>query len=363
MKIIISGGGTGGHIFPAISIANAIKRRNSEAEILFVGALGRMEMEKVPSAGYKIEGLPIAGFPRKISLQSFSFFIKLFKSLRLAKKIIKDFKPDAVVGVGGYASGPLLIIASNLGIPALIQEQNSYAGITNKLLSKRVQKICVAYENMEQFFPVEKIVITGNPIRNNLINKTSSDEALSFFNLDKTKKTILIIGGSLGAATLNNSVLENLSLIKQNSDIQWILQTGKFYSEKVKNALANQTIPNLQVYDFISQMDLAYKAANLVVSRAGAGTISELCILGKASILVPSPNVAEDHQTKNAMALSEKKAAILIKDSDASKELIQQAIKKVRNTDELNLVANNALKMALPNSDELIVDELFKMIK
>lgn len=363
MKIIISGGGTGGHIFPAISIANALKRRNSEAEILFVGALGRMEMERVPAAGYKIVGLPIAGFPRKISLQSFSFFIKLFKSLRLARKIIKEFKPDAAVGVGGYASAPLLRIASNFGIPTLIQEQNSYAGITNKLLSKKVQKICVAYENMERFFPVEKIVITGNPIRNNLINNISIEEAQFFFNLDKTKKTILIVGGSLGAATLNNSVLANLNTIKEHTEIQWILQTGKYYSEKVKNTLASEQIPNLQVHDFISRMDLAYKAADLVVSRAGAGTISELCVLGKASILVPSPNVAEDHQTKNALALTQKKAAILLKDSEANAKLIQQAIDAVLNNTELEQIATNALKMALPNSDELIVDELFKMIK
>ncbi len=362
MKIIISGGGTGGHIFPAISIANAIKRREPNAEILFVGALGRMEMEKVPSAGYKIIGLPIMGFPRKISFQSFTFFIKLFKSLNLAKKIIKDFKPDAVVGVGGYASAPLLRTASKMKIPALIQEQNSYAGITNKLLAKNIKSICVAYENMEQFFPSEKIVLTGNPIRKDLISNISKEEALAFFGLDKTKKTVLVIGGSLGAATLNNSILENLNWIKKYADIQWILQTGKYYSEKVKSVLENEKIPNLQAHDFIMRMDLAYKAADLVVSRAGAGTISELCAVGKATILVPSPNVAEDHQTKNAMALVEKKAAILLSDNQSVEHLIPTVVKTLQMPSELENLSRNALKLGIPNSDELIIDELFKMI-
>jgi len=364
MKVIISGGGTGGHIFPAISIANAIKKRYAQAEILFVGALGRMEMEKVPAAGYEIKGLPIAGFPRKISLKSFSFFLNLVKSLRLAKKIINDFNPDVVVGVGGYASGPLLRVASKMNIPALIQEQNSYAGITNKLLAKSVQKICVAYENMERFFPENKIVLTGNPIRKDLINsQISIEEAKKYFDVNPTKKTILIVGGSLGARTLNESVLGNIDLIKENSDIEWILQTGKFYFEKVESELAKINVPNLKVHEFISRMDMAYKAADLVISRAGAGSISELCLLGKATILVPSPNVAEDHQTKNAMALYENSATILIKDVDSKIKVISKAIETVRNETKLKDLSTNAFKMALPNSDELIVDELEKIIK
>lgn len=364
MKIIISGGGTGGHIFPAISIANAIKKRNPDTEILFVGALGRMEMEKIPAAGYKIKGLPIAGFPRKISFKIFSFFIKLLKSLGAAKKIIKDFNPDAVVGVGGYASGPILRAATKMGIPTLIQEQNSYAGVTNKLLGKNVDRICVAYDHMEKFFPPAKIILTGNPIRKDLINKNiSRKEAHDFFNLAETKKTVLIVGGSLGARTLNDSVLNNLEFIKRDSEIEWILQTGKYYSEKVTKALENENIANLQAHAFISRMDLAYKAADLVISRAGAGTISELCLLGKSTILVPSPNVSEDHQTKNAVALQGENATILIKDSEAVEKLVEKAIKTIQNKTKLEQLGKNALKMALPNSDELIVDELLKIIK
>lgn len=364
MRIIISGGGTGGHIFPAISIANAIKRRYADAEILFVGALGRMEMEKVPAAGYEIKGLPIAGFPRKISLKSVSFFFKLVKSLRMAKTIIREFKPDAVVGVGGYASGPLLRIASKMGIPALIQEQNSYAGITNKLLAKNVQKICVAYENMERFFPKEKIVLTGNPIRKDLVNsEITKQEAKKHFGLSLNKKAIFIVGGSLGARTLNESVLENIDLIKKNEDVEWFLQTGKYYSEKVQKELSKLEIPNLKAQAFISRMDLAYKAADLVISRAGAGTISELTMLGKATILVPSPNVAEDHQTKNAMALYKRQATVLIKDSEAKEKLISKALATVNSPEKLEQLKINATQMALPNSDELIVDELIKIIK
>ena len=327
LHIIISGGGTGGHIFPALSIANAIKAIRPDAEILFVGAEGRMEMQRVPAAGYKIIGLPVAGFDRKNLLKNFSVIVKLIRSQMMARKIIKDFNPHVAVGVGGYASGPTLKMAGAMGIPTLIQEQNSYAGVTNKLLAAKAEKICVAYPGMERFFDKNKIIMTGNPVRQGLLDcKMSKEEAIKSFGLDPNKKTILIVGGSLGARTLNNCVMHAMDDIKQ-SGVQFIWQTGKFYIEEARKCYSNAGSPEmLHTTDFISDMNAAYTAADLVVSRAGAGSISEFCLLGKPVILVPSPNVAEDHQTKNAMALVDKDAAIYIKDSEAEEKLIKTAI-------------------------------------
>ena len=315
-KFIISGGGTGGHIFPAISIANALKKQNPDAEILFVGAIGRMEMERVPAAGYPIEGLPISGLNRKNMLRNVKVFWNLFRSLLLAREIIKRFKPDVVIGVGGYASGPTLRAASAFGVPTLIQEQNSYAGVTNKLLAKKAKRICVAYEGMEKFFPKDKIILTGNPVRQDLFSVSAkTKDAYKFFNFDSAKKTILIVGGSLGARTINQSVIAELKKISE-SDVQLIWQTGKYYFESAKKAAEPFASPRLLVTDFVSRMDLAYSIADLVISRAGASSISELCLLAKPVILVPSPNVAEDHQTQNALALVRKEAALMIKDVD-----------------------------------------------
>lgn len=362
LRVIVSGGGTGGHIFPAVSIANAIKAKYPQAEILFVGAEGRMEMHRVPAAGYKIIGLPIAGFNRKNMLKNIIVLWKILKSERMAKKIIKDFRPMVAVGVGGYASGPTLKVAGNMGIPTLIQEQNSYAGVTNKILAKSAKKICVAYEGMERFFPKEKIVLTGNPVRQGLVDsKISKEEASKKFGLDKNLKTVLIIGGSLGARTLNESVLGHLDEIR-NSDVQFIWQTGKYYSEEIKRRMAEvKPLANLRVMDFISDMDYAYSAADLVVSRAGAGSISELCVLNKPAILIPSPNVAEDHQTKNAMALANKNAALFLKDSDAPGKLIEMAISTVNDADLLRTLSENAGKMAFRNSADVIADEVCKL--
>jgi UDP-N-acetylglucosamine--N-acetylmuramyl-(pentapeptide) pyrophosphoryl-undecaprenol N-acetylglucosamine transferase len=363
-RIIVSGGGTGGHIFPAISIANAIKEKYPEAEILFVGAEGRMEMQRVPAAGYKIIGLPIAGFDRKNLLKNFVVLWKILKSQLKAKKIIKEFKPMAVVGVGGYASGPTLKMAGSMGIPTLIQEQNSYAGVTNKLLAKSAKKICVAYEGMERFFPAEKIIMTGNPVRQSLLNAGSNKAAaVKSFGLRPNVPTVLIIGGSLGARTINESILEHLEDI-HNSEVQFIWQTGKFYSEEIKQRMAEfAPVPNLHVTDFISSMDLAYAAADLVISRAGASSISELCLLKKPSILVPSPNVAEDHQTKNALALSTKDAALFVKDSEAKDSLIQLAIKTVANKPLLESLGENAGKLAFYDSANRIADEVCTLAK
>ena len=319
LRVLISGGGTGGHIFPAIAIANEIKKLNPETDFLFVGANGRMEMEKVPASGYKIVGLNISGFQRKFTLSNFLFPFRLIDSIIKARRIINEFKPDVAIGTGGYASGPALNAASNKGIPCLIQEQNSYPGITNKLLSKKVSAICVAYEGMEKYFPKEKIILTGNPIRQDIYNvKEKREEGLDFFKLDKNKKTILIIGGSLGAKTINEAIAEGLEKFK-DENIQIIWQTGKNYFGLAKEKTKNLIEHRIFAFDFISRMDLAYAVANLVISRAGASTISELCAVQLPCILVPSPNVAEDHQTKNALALSNKNAAILIKDSDAQK--------------------------------------------
>lgn len=362
IRIIISGGGTGGHIFPAVSIANAIKEQHPEAEILFVGAEGRMEMQRVPAAGYQIIGLPVAGFDRKHLLKNISVLIKLMKSQIKARRIIKEFKPDAAVGVGGYASGPTLKVAGSMGIPTLIQEQNSYAGVTNKLLAKKACKICVAYEGMERFFDKEKIILTGNPVRQNLLNQQMSrEEAIRSFNLDPTKKTVLIVGGSLGARTINNCVLNGLDQIRQ-SGVQFIWQTGKFYINEAKEKVGQaENYPMLHTTDFITDMAAAYSAADLVISRAGAGSISEFCLLGKSVILVPSPNVAEDHQTKNALALVAKDAALYIKDAEASEKLLKTAIETVQQPETLKKLSTNIAKLAFKDSANTIAEEVWKL--
>lgn len=361
LRVIISGGGTGGHIFPAVSIANAVKALRPDAKILFVGALGRMEMQRVPAAGYEIKGLPICGFDRKNLLKNVKVLYKIWKSQRMAKQIIKEFKPQVAVGVGGYASGPTLNKAAAMGIPCLIQEQNSYAGVTNKLLAKKAEKICVAYEGMERFFPAEKIILTGNPVRQALLGTTiSREKALKSLGLDPAKKTILLVGGSLGARTINESVLQHLDLVR-SSDVQFFWQTGKYYSAAIAEQLKGQDIPNLKVADFITDMGVAYKAADLVISRAGASSISEFCLIGKPVILVPSPNVAEDHQTKNALALANKDAAIYVKDAEAPAMLLELAIKTVNDEAKLKSLSENVLKLALPDSAEIIAKEVIKL--
>lgn len=362
IRIIISGGGTGGHIFPAVSIANALKAQHPDIEILFVGAEGRMEMHRVPAAGYQIIGLPVAGFDRKHLWKNISVLIKLVRSQLKARQIIKDFKPHAAVGVGGYASGPTLKMAGMMGIPTLIQEQNSYAGVTNKLLAKKACKICVAYEGMERFFEKDKIILTGNPVRQGLLNHTLSREAaIQSFGLDPQKKTILIVGGSLGARTINNCVMHGLEKIKM-SGVQFIWQTGKFYIEEAKATVAKAgELPMLHTTDFISDMAAAYSAADLVISRAGAGSISEFCLLQKPVILVPSPNVAEDHQTKNALALVNKDAALYVKDMEAEEKLLDLAIQTVQQPETLTKLSTNIAKLAFKDSANVIAQEVYKL--
>ena len=362
LRIIISGGGTGGHIFPAVSIANAIKELRPDTEILFVGAEGRMEMHRVPAAGYPIKGLPVAGFDRKNLFKNIPVLIKLFKSQRLARKIVKDFQPHAAVGVGGYASGPTLKVAGSMGVPTLLQEQNSYAGVTNKLLAKQAKKICVAYEGMERFFDKKKIILTGNPVRQGLLNYSKTrEEAIATFDLDPNKRTILILGGSLGARTINQCLMENLDKVK-SSDIQFIWQTGKIYIEEAKAAVAKAgEVPMLHVTDFISDMATAYCAADLVISRAGAGSISEFCLLQKPVILVPSPNVAEDHQTKNALALVNKNAALYVKDVEAKELLLDKAIEAVKQPDLLKNLSKNITELAFTDSANIIAKEVIKL--
>lgn len=362
LKVIISGGGTGGHVFPAISIANALKKKVEDIEILFVGAKGKLEMTKVPDAGYEIIGLPIAGFQRKLSFKNITFFFKLFKSLSMAKKIINEFKPDAVIGVGGYASGPVLRVASNKGIPCLIQEQNSYPGITNKLLAKKVNKICVAYEDMERFFPKDKIIMTGNPVRQDLENiSCKKDDGLKHFHLVGNKKVLLVVGGSLGARTINQSILKNLEIITENK-VQLLWQTGKTFYDTALAAVEKLGNPDIKVFQFIQNMDFAFSVADLVISRAGASTISELCLVRKPSILVPSPNVAEDHQTKNAMALIKNNAALMIEDREAVERLVPEAISLLKDPFRLSIYTENISKMALKNSADVIADEILKMV-
>ena len=362
VRIIISGGGTGGHIFPAVSIANALKKQHPDTEILFVGAEGRMEMQRVPAAGYRIIGLPVAGFDRKHLLKNIGVLVKLVRSQLKARKIIKDFKPHAAVGVGGYASGPTLKVAGSMGIPTLLQEQNSYAGVTNKLLAKQAAKICVAYEGMERFFDKNKIILTGNPVRQNLLDtKLSREEAVCSFGLDTTKRTVLIIGGSLGARTINRCVMQGLEKIKA-SGVQFIWQTGKFYIDEAKAAVRQAgELPMLYVTDFIADMATAYRAADLVISRAGAGSISELCLLEKPVILVPSPNVAEDHQTKNALALVNKDAALYVKDSEAADKLLDEAVKAVNQPETLKKLSTNIAKLAFRDSADVIAAEVYKL--
>lgn len=363
LRIIISGGGTGGHIFPAISIANAIKAKRPDAKILFVGALGKMEMQRVPAAGYEIKGLPICGFDRKHLLKNVVVLFKIWKSERMAKRIIKEFRPMTAVGVGGFASGPTLNMCAAKGIPCLIQEQNSYAGVTNKLLAKKADKICVAYDNMERFFPKEKIIMTGNPVRQNVLNADiTPQEARRKFGLDPDKKTILLVGGSLGARTVNESVRQHFDMVKATPDVQFIWQTGKYYNEEMHRALKDYgELPNLRQMDFISDMGAAYKAADLVISRAGASSISEFCLIGKPVILVPSPNVAEDHQTKNAMALVNKNAAVYVKDSEAPDVLLKRAIEIVNDDKQLASLSANIAKLGLKNSADVIADEVIKL--
>lgn len=363
LRVIISGGGTGGHIFPAISIANAIKALRPDAKILFVGAQGRMEMQRVPAAGYDIEGLPIRGFLRPLwKPGNIGVAIDYLRSKRMAKKLLRQFQPQVAVGVGGYASSAALGAANALGIPTLLQEQNSYAGLANKTLAKQAAKICVAYEGMERFFPAEKIMLTGNPVRQQLLDTTITREAAAkTFGLDPQKKTILLVGGSLGARTINESVLQHLDLIKQYSDIQFVWQTGNYYSLEIAERLKDIKPDNLLVTDFIADMGAAYKVADLVISRAGAGSISEFCLLGVPVILVPSPNVAEDHQTKNAMALVNKQAALYVKDREADRLLLPMAIDTVTNAAQLKSLRENILKLALPDSADIIAKEVIKL--
>jgi UDP-N-acetylglucosamine--N-acetylmuramyl-(pentapeptide) pyrophosphoryl-undecaprenol N-acetylglucosamine transferase len=362
IRVIISGGGTGGHIFPAISIANALKAMDPANEILFVGANGRMEMDKVPAAGYRIVGLDIQGINRKQLWKNIFLPFKLMKSLNKAKSIIQEFRPDVAVGVGGFASGPLLMMANKLGVPTVVQEQNSYAGVTNKKVGAKAAKICVAYEGMEQFFPAEKVLLTGNPIRRESIAiEGKKMEALRFFELDADKKTILVLGGSLGAKTLNESVVAFLDDLK-DADVQVIWQCGSFYVDKLRSELLEKLPDNIKMMAFLQRMDYAYAAADVIISRAGAGTISELCVIGKPVILVPSPNVAEDHQTKNAMALVHKEAAILVKDSDAAKELVPKALSLLKDASSIVQLSENIKKLGKLNADVQIAEEVYKLV-
>ncbi len=363
-KVIISGGGTGGHIFPALSIANALKRLEPGIDILFVGAEGKMEMEKVPEAGYPIEGLPVRGFQRKLTLKNIKVLINLWQSLRKARKIVQRFKPDVVVGVGGYASGPVGRVAAKAGIPLVLQEQNSYAGVTNKLLARKASKICVAYEGMERFFEKEKIVFTGNPVRRDLLQAMDSrTEGIDFYGLDHNKKTVLVTGGSLGAGTLNKAITTHLDTIAGWEDVQLLWQCGSYYYENLEKQLNGKLPANVKMMAFLKRMDLAYSTADVVVARAGAGTISELCLLGKAAILVPSPNVAEDHQTKNAMALVNKGAAIMLNDAEAVDGLTGVLEALIGNEDGISGLSKRIAALAIKDSDEIIAKEILKIIR
>jgi UDP-N-acetylglucosamine--N-acetylmuramyl-(pentapeptide) pyrophosphoryl-undecaprenol N-acetylglucosamine transferase len=360
-RIIISGGGTGGHVFPAISVANALRRTDQGIEILFVGAEARMEMEKVPAAGYKIVGLPVSGFQRKMIFKNVTVLFRLLKSMVRAGKILREFRPDVVVGVGGYASGPVLRQAGRMGIPTLIQEQNSHAGITNKLLAKKASKICVAYDDMEKYFPADKIIKTGNPVRQNYDNLDNlRNEALLFFKLNKNVPVILILGGSLGAGTINKSLSKNIDRLL-DSGCQWLWQTGKNYFSNISALVNPPGTSNISAHDFINRMDYAYAAADIIISRAGAGTISELCLVGKPVILVPSPNVAEDHQTRNALALTYRNAAIIVRDNEAQKRLVDEAMKLVSNKADRDMLSENIKKMADRDADVRIANEILKL--
>jgi UDP-N-acetylglucosamine--N-acetylmuramyl-(pentapeptide) pyrophosphoryl-undecaprenol N-acetylglucosamine transferase len=361
IRIVISGGGTGGHIYPAIAIANALKALNPSVEVLFVGAEGKMEMQKVPQAGYTIMGLPIRGLQRGFSAQNLSLPWKFLQSLLKARRIIKDFRPQVAVGVGGYASGPLLYVAGLMGVPTLIQEQNSYAGLTNKQLAKRARKICVAYQEMEKFFPTEKIVFTGNPVRRDILSADQKKaQAITHFQLWDNIPTLLVIGGSLGAGTINKSLQAAIETLKQ-TQVQVIWQTGKSHYEACQAAVAASGATNIRVFDFLSQMDLAYAAADVVISRAGALSISELCLVAKPAILVPSPNVAEDHQTKNAMALVNADAAVLVKDGEAPQKLVQTALDLLSNPEQKKNLSQNIQKLARPEAAEQIAREILQL--
>lgn len=365
IRAIISGGGTGGHIFPALSIADKLKELNPETEILFVGAEGRMEMEKVPAAGYEIVGLPVAGLQRKLTLSNFALPFKVLKSVRMAKKLIREFKPDVAVGVGGYASAPLLWAATRCGIPTLIQEQNGFAGLTNKLLGRKVDRICVAYEGMERFFPAEKIIMTGNPIRKEIVpaDQATKAEAMKYYGLDPQKKHIFIVGGSLGSGTLNNAMKKWITDgCPGGADIEVIWQCGKYYKPSVDAFMEGRELPQIQYSDFIRRMDLAYAAADIVISRSGASSISEICAAGKACIFVPSPNVAEDHQTHNAMALVNKDAAMMVKDSEAVEKLMQAACSLIENPEKTALIEKNAAAMAKMDAAQTIAEEIYSII-
>lgn len=363
-KVIISGGGTGGHIFPALSIANALKRLNKDIEILFVGAEGKMEMEKVPEAGYKIVGLPVRGLQRKLTLNNLKVLWNLWRSLKKAKRVVREFKPDVVVGVGGYASGPIGKVATNAGIPLVLQEQNSYAGVTNKLLAKKAAKICVAYEGMERFFPKEKIIFTGNPVRKDLLNAVNERaEGIAFYGLDANKKTVLVTGGSLGAGSINKAMVRWLEKIAGWKDVQVIWQCGSYYRKELEEQLKGRMPENVKFMPFLKRMDLAYACADLVVARAGAGTISELCLLGKAVVLVPSPNVAEDHQTKNAMALVNKQAAVMVKDAEVVERLGEVMGRLLQDDGERKSLSEHILTLAMKDSDEVIAREILGIIE
>jgi len=362
-KFIISGGGTGGHIFPALSIADGLKLRYPDCDILFVGAEGKMEMEKVPASGYKITGLPVAGLHRGEIWRNILFLPKLMRSLLKARKVVKEFNPDVVIGVGGYASGPILYEAGKLGISSVLQEQNSFAGVTNKLLGKRASKICVAYENMERFFPAGKIVFTGNPVRRDVQFLTKqTEEANKYFGVNSDSPIILVLGGSLGARTINQSLLAKLDIISR-SKVQVIWQTGKYYYQDIRAKLDANPIPNITLMQFITRMDLAYSIADVIISRAGAGTISELCLVGKPVILVPSPNVSEDHQTHNAMSLVEKDAAVLVRDTESVSNLVRVAIDLVNDKNRCEILSGNIRKLATPNATEDIVDVISTLLK
>lgn len=374
LKVIISGGGTGGHIFPALSIADKLKELNPETEILFVGAEGRMEMEKVPAAGYRIEGLPIAGLQRKLTLSNLALPFKILKSISMAKKLIREFKPDIAIGVGGYASAPLLWAAGRLGIPTLIQEQNGYAGLTNKIVGKKAESICVAYDGMERFFPADRIVFSGNPIRKEIVPATEGmrKEAMEFYGLDPQKKHIFIVGGSLGSGTLNNAMKKWISDgCPGGEGIEVIWQCGKFYKPSVDafmkdaeaSGLGGAVLKQIQHSDFIKRMDLAYAAADVVISRSGASSVSELCAAHKATIFVPSPNVAEDHQTHNAMALVNKEAAVLVKDSEAVEKLLPTACSLIENPEKIALLEKNIAVLAKTDAAMTIAEEVYRVIQ
>lgn len=363
MKVIISGGGTGGHIFPAIAIANALKKSVKDIDILFVGAKGKMEMEKVPAAGYEIKGLWISGLQRRLTYKNLLFPFKVLSSIYRSRKIIKSFKPDVVIGVGGYASGPMLKAATGVGIPTVIQEQNSFPGITNKILAKKVDKICVAYEGMEKFFPKDKIVLTGNPVRQDIINSScTKEDAVKFFELDSNKKTVLVIGGSLGARTINECI-NNILPFFVNNNIQLIWQTGKSYYSIASENVNNITNTNIKIFEFINRMDYAYKIADIIISRAGAIAISELCLVGKPVILIPSPNVAEDHQTKNALSLSSQNAAIVVKDINAKESLSDVLSQLISNFEKQKELSTNMLLMAHKNAADKIVEVILNLVK